>query len=406
MRAGTPALLPGMGREGVRRPGGAFPLSRGALLRTVRAMTPNRRRDFLSLKTPLLAVLAAAALAPLTVCARSEAPVPVAAPALVSGLAKAGTPEALPTPEAERGALKFLVMGDWGWVGIGKRPDARPGEDEENRVKTVTQVVVARAMGEFAAARPVSFVVGVGDNFYPAGVKSTDDPRWKQTFEDVYSAPSLQVPWWHALGNHDYRGSVQAQIDYSKKSSRWRMPARYFTFSEKSPAGVTVQLFVLDTSPFAPGLHNAKHSDVAAQDTGAQLAWLERELAASKADWKILVGHHPLWTGGVRREAKETELAQILPPLMRRHGVAVYLCGHEHDAQHIERDGLHNFIVGNAADASRPTGATAGTRYADIAPGFARVSVDAERLRVDYVDASGAVRHTARIERPVGAVAR
>jgi hypothetical protein len=30
-----------------------------------------------------------------------------------------------------------------------------------------------------------------------------------------------------ALGNHDYRGVPQAQLDYAKTSSRWRMPAAF-----------------------------------------------------------------------------------------------------------------------------------------------------------------------------------
>lgn len=319
---------------------------------------------------------------------------------LVEGVAKAGTP--MPADAAsEADALRFLVVGDWGWAGIKPRPNpASATESEDNARRGRGERAVAVAMGAWAQSRRPAFVLSVGDNFYPNGVKSVNDARWKDAYEDVYTAPALQVPWYVALGNHDYRASVQAQIDYSKLSKRWRMPARYFTFTEKSPAGVSVQFFVLDTCPFAKGLHQGGHSDVAAQDTAAQLAWLERELAASTAGIRILVGHHPLWTGGVRRDMREQSLNTILPPLMKRHGVNVYLCGHEHDAQHIEVDGIHNFVIGHGGD-RRPTGVTAGTRFAESREGFAAIAVNAAGVTVHFVDASGEVRHTAVVPKPV-----
>ena len=36
------------------------------------------------------------------------------------------------------------------------------------------------------------------------GLGSTRDPAFQQSFADLYSAPSLQVPWYNVLGNHDY----------------------------------------------------------------------------------------------------------------------------------------------------------------------------------------------------------
>jgi len=81
--------------------------------------------------------------------------------------------------------ISFLAVGDWGRDGA------------------FHQAEVAARMGETATALYADFVISVGDNFYEDGVASVDDPKWKTSFEDVYTAPSLQIPWYVALGNHD-----------------------------------------------------------------------------------------------------------------------------------------------------------------------------------------------------------
>ena len=98
--------------------------------------------------------------------------------------------------------LNFVVFGDWG----------RQGEQD--------QVEVAAQMASAAKATGAKFIISVGDNFYEDGVASTDDPHWRKSFEEVYQAPSLQVPWYAILGNHDYHGNCEAQIAYSKINPR------------------------------------------------------------------------------------------------------------------------------------------------------------------------------------------
>jgi predicted MPP superfamily phosphohydrolase len=111
-------------------------------------------------------------------------------------------------------SLNFLVLGDWG----------RNGE--------YFQKDVALQMSKAAATIDSQFVITVGDNFYPTGVQSTQDPQWKASFEDVYSSYHLQAPWYVVLGNHDYYGNIQAQIDYSKISRRWNLPSNYYVKKE------------------------------------------------------------------------------------------------------------------------------------------------------------------------------
>jgi tartrate-resistant acid phosphatase type 5 len=286
-------------------------------------------------------------------------------------------------PPAPSGGLEFLVLGDWGRGG---------GRGQKE---------VAAAMAAWADVRPVRFVVTTGDNFYEDGVASVTDPKWKASFEDVYAARSLQVPWVVSLGNHDYRGSVEAQIEYSKQSPRWRLPARYYTVTEALPDGTRLQLFILDTSPFLDTYRSiVSRTKVAGQDPQVQRAWLEKELAASTAEWKVVVGHHTVYSSGPHGDSPE--LVRGLVPLFDRYGVALYLNGHDHALQDLVVAGRH-YVTSGAGSAPTRVAPDRRTRWAAAVSGFVAGSVTRDALVLRFVDVSGSVRHEAAIPRPAPA---
>ena len=174
-------------------------------------------------------------------------------------LAPATVPAAVRAP-----SLPLVVVGDWG----------RYGSDD--------QKAVATAMGRTAAAIRSRFVISLGDNFYEDGVQSVTDRHWQESFEQVYTAPSLQTKWDVILGNHDYRGNVQAQLDYARHSKRWQMPDRMFTRVEMLADGTVVEFFYIDTSPMISSYRGTKVR-VDDQNVPAQLAWLDAALGRSKA---------------------------------------------------------------------------------------------------------------------------
>lgn len=266
--------------------------------------------------------------------------------------------------------LAFVAVGDWGRDGASHQRD------------------VARVMGDAATTAGAAFVVSTGDNFYEDGVDSVRDPQWRTSFEDVYVQPGLQIPWYPVLGNHDYRGTPQAEIDYGATSRRWRLPARYHSIVPAS----FVELFFIDTSPLVHSYRAKVHSriaeNVASQDVAAQLAWLDAALARSPAAWKIVVGHHTIRSGGSEHGDTPEMVAQVLP-ILRRRGVQVYLNGHEHDLQHIARDGM-DFICSGAGSEVRPTGPTTGTQFALARSGFATVKLDRDALDLEFRDFAGA----------------
>ena len=76
--------------------------------------------------------------------------------------------------------------------------------------------------------------MGLGDNFYFNGVKNVEDPRFRRTFEDVYTAPVLKAAKWYMIaGNHDHNGNVSGQIAYSNLSTRWHFPHFYYTLGKE-----------------------------------------------------------------------------------------------------------------------------------------------------------------------------
>jgi tartrate-resistant acid phosphatase type 5 len=127
----------------------------------------------------------------------------------------------------------------------------------------------------------------LGDNFYEDGVSFTSDPQWQAKFASMCDPMALDFPFYAVLGNHDYHGNESAEVQYSIEDpgSRWKMPARYYSFSKLLSDGTKIDLFAPDSEV------------IEAED--AQLAWLRKELAASTAagaHWKIVFAHHPLYS--------------------------------------------------------------------------------------------------------------
>lgn len=257
-----------------------------------------------------------------------------------------------------KNGISFLAIGDFGRHGA------------------FTQKEVARDMGTVAEILDLNFTISVGDNFYPNGVQSTQDYQWISSFESIYTHHLLHEPWFVALGNHDYEGNAQAQIDYSNISRRWQMPHRYFERLIEIDKGKYLQLLVIDTNPFIAKYKAdpEKYLGIADQNTQEQLQWIETKLANNdpKIVWKIVVGHHPLYTGGKRKNDQETKDIQLLfEPILEKHKVDAYICGHEHDLQVIKRSdkNVMQFLSG-AGSELRETGKIEGSLFAEAVPGF------------------------------------
>ena len=279
--------------------------------------------------------------------------------------------------------FSFLVMGDFGRFG------------------QYHQKEVATQMGKAAVTIDAEFVISVGDNFYPNGVQSTQDHQWISSYEDIYTNMSLHNDWYVALGNHDYNGNIQAQIDYSKVSRRWHMPDNYYKETFELEDGSKMLLVIMDTNPFIDGYYEkgeAKHANIVAQDTVAQKKWLIESLDTKDPaiKWKIVVGHHPLYSGGKRKSNPDTlGFEKKFAALFDKYKVDAYLCGHEHDLQVIKPKGRYTtqFLSGAASEV-RPSGNREGTLFATESAGFMAFTITDKAMLVQVVDQTGKILYT------------
>jgi predicted phosphodiesterase len=195
-------------------------------------------------------------------------------------------------------SIRFAVIGD---AGTGDR----------------AQNEVAVQMARYHQRFPFTFAILLGDNIYGAERPQDFVKKFERPYKPLLDA---KVEFHAALGNHD------------DPNQKFYKPfnlggQRYRTFKKGN-----VRFFVLDSNYLDPD----------------QIAWLEKELAASGSDWKVAYFHHPLYT--TARRGPEIELRAVLEPILLKHGVDVVFQGHEHIYERMRpQKGIQYFTAGGSA---------------------------------------------------------
>ena len=208
---------------------------------------------------------------------------------------------------------------------------------------TEDQHSVARSMVKLRNKYNTKFVLGLGDNIYPNGCVSVDDPLFQTNFENPYSIlPNDR--WYMCLGNHDYgyqevptglKDNSKSQVEYTKHSKKWYMPTKYYSFV-KGP----VEFFYVDSN-------TDRLSESAIQ---RQLNIMKSKLDKSNKKFKIVVGHHT-WRSIAGHENAEPRYETFLNDLFRDTKPDMYLCGHDHCKTLIVKDdGITLGIIGTGGE--------------------------------------------------------
>jgi tartrate-resistant acid phosphatase type 5 len=233
---------------------------------------------------------------------------------------------------------------------------------------SAAQLALGKTLAAYHSTRPFDLGITLGDNFYSVGMEAPSDPRWQTQWEQVYGP--LGIPFYAALGNHDWGhpDSPAAEILYSRQTTTWRMPSAYYSFT----AG-PVQFFALDTQSVAL--------------SERQLRWLDTELSRSQARWKIVYGHHPIFSGGAYEDRPDL-ISRLLPLL--HHRVDAYICGHDHNLQALRPDGNVRFYIAGGGGAGlydlRPYERSV---FSSRSNGFAVIDADQTQMTVSLVDSKG-----------------
>jgi tartrate-resistant acid phosphatase type 5 len=270
-------------------------------------------------------------------------------------------------------SFNFIIVSDWGWNGYKHQQE------------------VADQMSKTADSVHSKFIVSCGDNFQVSGVASTQDPLWASNFENIYKGLSLQTEWFPVLGNHDYKGSPQAEIDYSKISRRWQMKDHYYTFARKVNDSVSVRLIFLDTPPLVAEYHKRadEYPEIANQDTSKEIKWLRSVLENSKEQWKLVFGHHPVFSAS-KTHGNTPEMIERVKPLLEKYHAQFYFCGHDHDFQHLhEKGGKVDYIVTGTGGETRPSNTNEMSVFSKSEAGFSVISLKSDSLSVSFIGTSG-----------------
>ena len=278
----------------------------------------------------------------------------------------------------------FLAIGDFG------------SNNKEQRA-------VASAMRKHLEdiERKPSGLLLVGDNFYGKMTGGVKSDRWRTGFELMYDAATFPGPCWAVLGNHDYndnKGGELTQLAYAEANpgTRWTMPAKWYRVDYPTVNPVVTMLF-LDSNVGSLVSIDQKTGEVKpsskAKEATAQLKWFKEELAKPRAAFTMVVAHHPLYSNGNHGDSKS--LVAAWDGLLREHKVPFYLCGHDHDMQHLEFEGHPTsfLLSGGGGARTRTLKKTDRGPFGQPIYGFTQFQFSAERAIVQHIDANRKLLH-------------
>jgi acid phosphatase len=223
---------------------------------------------------------------------------------------------------------------------------------------TKGQYAVAEAMNAYHKRNPYDLVVLAGDNIYNNG----EIEKIGEVFERPFQALlKLGVKFHACLGNHDIRtDNGDPQVKYVG----FNMKGRYYTFKRE-----TVQFFALDTNSNA--------------DWENQLNWLQKELSLSNAPWKVVFGHHPIYSSG--EYGTNPDFIKTFTPLFQKYGVQLYINGHEHNYERTRAIDGTTYLISGAGAGHRPVGRSEWTEYSTSDLSFASYEVYKDRIEVSAI---------------------
>ncbi len=230
---------------------------------------------------------------------------------------------------------------------------------------------VGKAMANFCKNNVCEYSLIVGDNIYPNGAHGDADDE--KRFRTLIYLPFKNIEkknkdfrFYVVMGNHDWESheflpenlprmkelalaGVYAQMEYyARPGSRFVLnpestdPKRktYYRFLRSDG---DIEFFALDTTKILAGLPvkdyknpeklQGNFNPTPKEEVEEQINWLENSLKNSKAKWKIVFGHHPIYSVGGTKWQEASSLREKILPILCKYA-DIYMSGHEHDLEY------------------------------------------------------------------------
>jgi predicted MPP superfamily phosphohydrolase len=209
---------------------------------------------------------------------------------------------------------------------------------------------------------PYDLMIHTGDIAYEDGTLA----QFEANVFNIYADLFRNIPFFPAAGNHEYNTSTAAPF-----RSVFALPGdsgeKWYSYDWGR-----VHFAALDTEA----------------DYATQAAWLDADLAASTAPWKIVYLHRPPYSSG--EHGSDTGLRSKLAPVLAAHHVQLVLAGHDHDYERmVPQDGVSYVVTGGGGRGTRPVSSSSFTAFAAEVIHFVYLEVTADQLVMHAIDGTG-----------------
>ena len=209
---------------------------------------------------------------------------------------------------------------------------------------------------------PYGLIVHTGDVAYDDGTIG----EYEDNVFGVYAEQFKSLPFYPAAGNHDYKTLQGAPFD-----DVFALPgdgvAKWYSYDWGK-----VHFAALDTEA----------------DYAAQAAWLDADLAATAAPWKIVYLHRPPYSSG--NHGSDMALRNLLAPVAEKHHVQLVLAGHDHDYERMKpQNGVAYVVTGGGGRGTYDVGSSSFTAFSESVIHFVQVEVGTDELVLHAIDATG-----------------
>lgn len=209
---------------------------------------------------------------------------------------------------------------------------------------------------------PYDLIIHTGDIAYDQGTIT----QFEDTVFSVYGELFRHIAFFPSAGNHEYdtmQGAPFREV--------FNLPG---TSGEK--------WYSYDYGP----IHFAALDTEA--DYATQAKWLDEDLAASKAAWKIVYLHKPLYSSG--EHGSDLALRKLIAPIAEKRGVALVLAGHDHDYERMTpQNGVEYVVTGGGGKGTRPVGKSEFTAFSADVIHFVYVEIEGDKLTLHAIDGTG-----------------